>query len=67
MWQFQWMLSLLPDWVWSGLLIGSILGLLAAWVVKKVPFINNYRFPIQAISFVSLLLSIWFLGVNSAN
>jgi hypothetical protein len=67
MWQFQWMLSLLPDWVWTGLLIGSILGLLASWVVKQVPFINNYRFPIQAISFVSLLLSIWFLGVNSAN
>lgn len=67
MWQFQWMLSLLPDWVWTALLIGSTVGLLAAWIVKRVPFINNYRFPIQAISFVTLLVSIWFLGVNSAN
>ncbi len=67
MWQFQWMLSLLPDWVWTTLLIGSTIGLLASWIIKRVPFINNYRFPIQAISFITLLVSIWFLAVASAN
>ena len=67
MWQFQWMLSLLPDWVWTTLLIGGAAGLVSAAVLKRVPFINQYRFPIQLASLVSLVLSIWFLGVASAD
>ena len=67
MWQFQWMLSLVPDWVWTTLLIGSVVGLLAAWFLKRIPFVSQYRFPIQAVSFVSLLASIWFISANSTN
>ena len=67
MWQFQWMLSLLPDWVWTALLIGSVAGLLAAGLLKRIPFISQYRFPIQAVSFVSLIASVWFLGAASTN
>ena len=67
MWQFQWMLSLVPDWLWTTLLIGSLIGLLASWFLKRIPFISQYRFPIQAISFVSLLASIWFISANSTN
>lgn len=67
MWQITWMLSLLPDWLWTALLISSTIGLLASLIVKRIPFINNYRFPIQAVSFVGLLVSIWFLGAASAN
>jgi len=67
MWQFQWMLGLVPDWVWTTLLVGSLVGLLAAWFLKRIPFVSQYRFPIQAISFVSLLASIWFISANSTN
>jgi hypothetical protein len=67
MWQFQWMLSLLPDWIWTALLVSSVVGLLAAWLLQRIPFVSQYRFPIQAISFVSLLASIWFLGAASTN
>ena len=67
MWQFQWMLGLIPEWLWTTLLVGSIAGLLAAVVLKRIPFISQYRFPIQAISFVSLLASIWFISANSTN
>jgi putative cell wall-binding protein len=67
MWQFQWMLSLVPDWLWTTLLVGSLVGLLAAWFLKRIPFVSQYRFPIQAISFVSLLASIWFISANSTN
>jgi len=65
MWQFQWMLSLLPDWFWSTLLVCSVAGLLAAVVLKRVPFVSNYRFPIQAISIICLVGSVWFLGAAS--
>ena len=67
MWQFQWMLGLLPEWVWTTLLVGSAIGLLASWFLKRIPFVSQYRFPIQAISFVSLLASIWFISANSTN
>lgn len=67
MWQFQWMLSLVPDWIWTTLLVSSIVGLAAAAVLKRVTFISQYRFPIQLASIVGLVLSIWFLGVASAD
>lgn len=67
MWQVQWMLGLLPDWLWTALLISSTVGLVASLLLKRIPFIKNYRFPIQVISFIGLLVSVWFLAVASAN
>lgn len=67
MWQFQWMLSLIPDWFWTVLLISSVLGLAAAAILKRVAFISQYRFPIQLASIISLVFSIWFLGAASAD
>jgi putative cell wall-binding protein len=67
MWQFQWMLSLLPEWVWTTMLIASIVGLLVAWLLKRIPFVSQYQFPIQAVSVVSLLISIWFVSANNTD
>jgi hypothetical protein len=67
MWQVQWMLGLIPEWVWTTLLVGSIVGLLSAWLLKRIPFVSQYRFPIQLASVASLLVSIWFISANSTN
>ena len=67
MWQFQWMLGLIPDWVWTTLLVGSVVGILSAWLLKRIPFVSQYRFPIHAVSVASLLVSIWFISANSTN
>ena len=67
MWQVQWMLGLIPEWVWTTLLVGSVVGLLSAWLLKRIPFVSQYRFPIQAISVASLLVSVWFISANSTN
>ena len=67
MWQFQWMLSLIPDWVWTTLLVGSVIGILSAWLLKRIPFVSQYRFPIQAVSVASLLVSIWFISANNTD
>ena len=63
MWQITWMLSLLPDWVWFLVLIAGILGVLASWVLKFIPFISNYRLPIQVVSVLLLLVGVYFQGV----
>jgi len=67
MWQVQWMLGLIPEWVWTTLLVGSIVGLLSAWLLKRIPVVSQYRFPIQIASIASLLVSIWFISANSTN
>lgn len=68
MWQIMWMLSLLPDWVFHLITIGGVLALLAAWVLKFVPFINTYRLPLQVGGALALLFGIWMEGgiVNEA-
>ena len=67
MWQFQWMLGLVPDWFWTTLLVASIVGLASAAILKRVVFISQYRFPIQLASIIGLVFSIWFLGAASAD
>jgi glucan phosphoethanolaminetransferase (alkaline phosphatase superfamily) len=62
MWQLTWMLSFLPDWFWTLLLFVGILGLLAAWVLKFIPFVSTYKLPIKVGSILSIILSVWFLG-----
>lgn len=63
MWQITWMLSLLPDWFWTLVLFAGILGILAAWVLKFVPFVSQYKLPIQVGSVLCLLVGVYFQGV----
>lgn len=65
MWQITWILSLLPDWVWPALLIIGVLALLAAWVLGFVPFVKNYRLPIQVGGIIATVVAVWFLGAAS--
>jgi low affinity Fe/Cu permease len=63
MWQITWILGLLPDWFWTVVLIAGVLGILASWVLKFVPFVSNYRLPIQVGSILALLVGVYFQGV----
>jgi hypothetical protein len=68
MWQIMWMLSFIPDWVFHLVVIFSVLGLIVASAFKFIPFVSNYRFPIQIVSALLLLFGIWMEGgiVNEA-
>ena len=57
------MLSLIPDWFWTLVLIAGVLGTLAAWVLKFIPFVSTYRLPIQVGSVVALLVGVYFQGI----
>ncbi len=57
------MLSLLPDWFWTLVLIAGFLAVLAAWVLKFVPFVSTYRLPIQVGGVLALLVGVYFQGV----
>ena len=61
--QIIWMLSLIPDWFWTLVLISGIVGTLATWVLKFIPFVSNYRLPIQVASIIALVVGVYFQGV----
>ena len=63
--QLTWMLSLLPDWFWTLVLIAGVLAVLAAWVLKFVPFVSTYRLPIQVGGILALLVGVYFQGFIS--
>lgn len=66
MWQFQWMISLIPDslliWFINILLVAGVVGTVAGFFIKFIPFINQYRFPIQIISIIALVVGVYFKG-----
>jgi hypothetical protein len=61
--QIIWMLSFIPDWFWTLILISGIAGTLATWVLKFIPFVSTYRLPIQVASIIALVVGVYFQGV----
>ena len=61
--QIIWMLSFIPDWFWTLVLISGIVGILATWVLKFIPFVSTYRLPIQVASIIALVAGVYFQGV----
>ena len=62
MWQIMWMLSLLPNWVWHFVTISGVLALFMAFVLKAIPFVKQYRIPLQVWGVVALLGGLWVEG-----
>ena len=58
----MWMLSLLPDWFWHFLTISGIVAVFAAWVLKRIPFISQYNYPIKIVGTIAVIVGIWFEG-----
>ena len=62
MWQIQWMLSLLPDWIWHLILAVGILAIVAATFLKAVPFVSTYSLPIKVVGILVTVLALWMEG-----
>jgi len=66
MWQFGWMLSLIPDsillWVINGILFIGLVGTVAGFFIKFIPFVNQYRLPVQLVSVLLLVAGVYFKG-----
>jgi hypothetical protein len=59
MWQLTWILSLLPDWFWTVLLVVSIATVLLS------RFFLAYKLPMKIVGSICLVLSVWMLGAAS--
>jgi len=63
----MWLLNWLPDFIIHLMVIAGVLGIIASWFFGFVPFINQYKLPIQIISILVLVFGIWIEGANSNN
>lgn len=66
MWQIQWMLSLIPDsvllWFINIILLVGAIGFIASYFAKLIPFVTQYRIPVQIISVVLLVCGVYLKG-----
>ena len=63
----MWLLNWLPDFVFHLIVIVGVLGIIASWFFGFVPFISQYKLPIQIVSILVLAFGIWIEGANSNN
>lgn len=61
----MWLLQFLPDWVFHLILLIGLLGLGSSFVLKFVPFVSQYKVPIQVLSGILIALGIYMEGAIS--
>jgi hypothetical protein len=61
----MWILQWLPNWIFYGIFFAGLLGLLASYVMKFIPFVYVYRTPIQAISILAIAIGTYMSGAIS--
>lgn len=61
----MWLLQFLPDWVFHLILLAGLIGLGASFVLKFVPFVDQYRVVIQVSSSILIALGIYMEGAIS--
>jgi len=61
----MWILNWLPNWIFYAIFFAGLLGLLATYVMKFIPFVYVYRTPIQAISVLAIAIGTYMSGAIS--
>ena len=61
----MWMLQWLPDWIFYGIFFAGLLGLIATYIMKFIPFVYVYRTPIQAVSILAIAIGTYMSGAIS--
>lgn len=66
MWQVAWMWSLIPisvlGWLINLLLTAGVIGILAGWIGRWIPFFDAYARLLKPIGIVLLLIGVYFKG-----
>jgi enamine deaminase RidA (YjgF/YER057c/UK114 family) len=63
----MWILKWLPDFVFHLIFIAGLLGLTASLVFKFIPFVAQYRIPIQVAASILIAVGLYMEGAISDN
>lgn len=57
-----WLLALLPVWIIHSLFFIGLAGLLVAFFVQFIPFVNTYRYLVKIVSSILLVIGLFLQG-----
>jgi uncharacterized protein YacL len=57
-----WLLAFLPVWIIHSLFLVGVAGLLIAFFVQFIPFVNTYRYLIKIVSSILIVLGLFLQG-----
>lgn len=63
----MWLLQWLPDWIFYGIFLLGVVGLLASYLVRFLPFLYIYKTPIQLGSVVAIAIGTFMSGAIHNN
>ena len=66
MWQIEWMVGLLPTWTFHSMIAAGIALIVASWVLKRIPFVSQYNFPIYVIGTTITVAGVWYSGMRES-
>ena len=61
----MWILQWLPNWIFYALFFVGVIGIVASFVMKFIPFVYAYRTSIQAISVLMIVVGTYMSGAIS--
>jgi hypothetical protein len=63
----MWILEWLPSWVFYACFLVGVLGLVATFMLKFIPFLKAYKFPVQIASIILIAFGTYMAGAISNN
>lgn len=63
----MWILKWLPDFIFYFILLAGLAGIAASFVLKFVPFVSQYRIPIQWAAGIMTAFGLYMVGAISDN
>jgi len=67
MWQIEWMINLLPTWIFQFITVLGIVLLVGSRFLKNVPFFSQYNLPAYLLGIVITTLGVYYGGVRSGD
>lgn len=61
----MWILSWMPDWIFHLITLAGVLGIVGSLVLGFIPFVSQYKLPIQVASVLALVLGVFMEGAIS--
>jgi hypothetical protein len=66
----MWLLKWLPDWIFYGILLLGVVGLVATYFLKFlkfIPFISTYTIPVRLGSYAAIVIGLYMAGAIHDN
>jgi apolipoprotein N-acyltransferase len=62
----QWLIGVIPAWIFHLIVFASILGITASYFLKIIPWVRIYCIPLRIVSIALLLIFVW-VGCRANN